>query len=45
MLAAGKTVGVPDVMCVLKDAGLLVYRLPGDTVGQIWAVPLASVVP
>jgi hypothetical protein len=45
VLAAGKTVGVPDVMCVLKDAGLLVYRLPGDTVGQIWAVPLASVVP
>jgi hypothetical protein len=45
MLAAGKTVGVPDVMCVLEDAGLLVYRLPGDTVGQIWAVPLASVIP
>lgn len=45
MLASGKTVGVPDVMCVLKDAGLLVYRLPADTVGQVWAVPLASVIP
>lgn len=44
-LAAGKKVGVPDVMCVLKDPGLLVYRLPGDTLGQIWAVPLASVIP
>lgn len=45
MLASGKTVGVPDVMCVLKDAGLLVYRLPADTIGQVWAVPLASVIP
>jgi hypothetical protein len=44
-LAAGKRVGVPDVMCVVKDSGLLVYRLPGDTLGQIWAVPLASVIP
>ena len=44
-LAAGKKVGVPDVMCVLADADLRVYRLPGDTLGQIWAVPLASVIP
>jgi hypothetical protein len=45
MLAVGKKVGVPDVMCVMKDAGLLAYRLPGDTLGQIWMVPLASVIP
>lgn len=44
-LAAGKKVGVPDVMCVVRDAGLLMYRLPGDTLGQVWAVPLASVIP
>jgi hypothetical protein len=44
-LAANKKVGVPDVMCVVKDAGLLMYRLPGDTLGQVWAVPLASVIP
>ena len=44
-LAAGKKVGVPDVMCVIEGSGLLVYRLPGDTLGQIWAVPLASVLP
>jgi hypothetical protein len=42
-LAANKKTAVPDVMCVLADAGLLVYRMSGDTVGQIWAVPLTSV--
>jgi hypothetical protein len=42
-LVAGKKVGVPDVMCVLKDENLLVYRMTNDTLGQIWAVPLGGV--
>lgn len=42
-LVANKKTAVPDVMCVLADAGLLVYRMSSDTLGQIWAVPLASV--
>jgi hypothetical protein len=42
-LVAGKKTAVPDVLCVLGDENLLVYRMSGDTLGQIWAVPLAGV--
>jgi hypothetical protein len=42
-LAPNKTTAVPDVMCVLTAEDLLVYRTTNDTVGQIWAVPLGSV--
>ena len=43
-LAPNKTVGVPDVMCVLADEKLLVYRMSNDSTGQVWAVPLESVI-
>lgn len=39
-LVSGKTAAVPDVMCILKDSNTLVYRMNGDTVGQVWAVSL-----
>lgn len=39
-LVSGKATAVPDVMCVLSDSGTLVYRMNGDTVGQVWAVSL-----
>lgn len=42
-LVAGKATAVPDVMCVVKDSDTLVYRMSNDTVGQVWAVPLKSV--
>ena len=42
MLVANRKTAVPDVMCVLRDENLLVYRMSGDTLGQIWAVPLLS---
>ena len=42
-LVAGKKTAVPDVMCVLAAENLLVYRMSNDTLGQVWAVPLASV--
>ena len=41
-LVAGKQVAVPDLMCVVRDANVLVYRMAGDTTGQVWAVPLNS---
>lgn len=42
-LTPGRTSGdFPDVLCVLRDADLLVYRSFGDTLGQVWAVPLKS---
>jgi hypothetical protein len=44
-LVAGKATAVPDVMCVLSESGTLVYRMSGDTLGQIWAVPLSAVLP
>lgn len=44
-LGVNKTVMVPDTLCVLPKAGLLVYRINGDPVGQVWAVPITSVVP
>ena len=42
-LVAGKKTAFPDVMCVLRDENLLVYRMSGDTLGQVWALPLAGV--
>jgi hypothetical protein len=42
-LVAGKKTAVPDVLCVLAAENLLVYRMSGDTLGQVWAVPLGSV--
>ena len=44
-LGPSKTVFVPDVMCVVRDRSLLVYRVSGDKLGQVWTVPLASVIP
>ena len=41
-LVAGKQTAVPDVLCVLRDENLLVYRMSSDTLGQLWAVPLAG---
>lgn len=43
-LTPGKTTGIPDLMCVLRDEKLLVYRMTNDSIGQIWAVPLESVI-
>jgi hypothetical protein len=42
-LGPNKTVFVPDIMCVIESQHLLVYRVQGDTVGQIWAVPLPGI--
>lgn len=42
-LGAGKTALVADVMCVIRDHDLLVYRDTNDSQGQVWAVPLAAV--
>lgn len=41
-LVSNKKTAVPDVMCVLRDENVLVYRMSGDTLGQLWAVPLNS---
>jgi hypothetical protein len=43
-LNSGKQTSVPDVLCVMRDAGVLVYRMNGDTLGQVWAVPVSAVV-
>jgi hypothetical protein len=43
-LAPNKTTGIPDFMCVLADEKLLVYRMTNDATGQVWAVPLESVI-
>jgi hypothetical protein len=34
-----------DLMCVISDAGLLVYRMLGDPVGQIWTMKLPGLLP
>jgi hypothetical protein len=44
-LVAGQKTGVPDILCVLKDEGLLMYRMTSDPVGQVWAVPLTAIFP
>lgn len=42
-LGPNKTLFATDVMCVMEGAGLLVYRGLNDPIGQVWVVPLASV--
>lgn len=44
-LNAGKAPGTPDMFCVMRDAGLLVYKDHGDLSNQIWAVPLSATFP
>lgn len=44
-LGAGKKIFVVDVMCVMPTSRTLVYRKLGDTVGQIWTVPLDRLLP
>jgi hypothetical protein len=44
-LGAGKAPLLIDVMCVIRDRRVLVYRDIQDKLGQIWVVPLASVLP
>ncbi len=41
-LGPNKTVFVPDVLCVIPSARLLMFRVQGDAVGQVWALPLAG---
>jgi len=36
------TTYVPDVMCVIPSARLLMFRIQGDSVGQAWALPLSG---
>jgi hypothetical protein len=43
-LGSGK-VFVPDIMCVMGNGRNLAYRINGDATGQVWIVPLASVLP
>lgn len=44
-LNAGKAPGPPGVMCVIRDAGLLVYQAKDDKDHQVWAVPLSATFP
>ncbi len=44
-LGAGETVAIEDILCVIESTRTLVYRTQGDSVGQIWAVPLAGLLP
>jgi hypothetical protein len=44
-LGAQKKAFLVDTLCVLEAQGLLVYRNLPDSVGQIWVVPLAGIVP
>ena len=44
-LSAGKVPGSPKIMCVMRDAGLLVYQTNADPTQQVWAVPLAALFP
>jgi hypothetical protein len=44
-LNGGKAPGRPDFLCVMRDAGLLVYKAHGDLDNQIWAVPLSATFP
>jgi hypothetical protein len=41
-LVPGKQTAVPDVMCVVKSTGTLVYRMSNDALGQVWAVSLPA---
>ncbi|HVH44409.1 MAG TPA: hypothetical protein VM925_18780 [Labilithrix sp.] len=42
-LGADKTTLGVDILCVIGDHGLLVYRDVSDSLGQTWLVPLADV--
>ena len=44
-LNANKLSGGPNLMCVMRDAGLLVYRMTNDLNNQVWAVPLTALFP
>jgi hypothetical protein len=44
-LAVKDTAMVADILCVIRDRGLLVYRDISDSQGQIWVVPLAGLIP
>jgi hypothetical protein len=44
-LNAMKVPGLPQMMCVLRDAGLLLYKPHDDVDDQIWAVPLSAIFP
>jgi len=44
-LGEGKKAFLVDVLCVMPTAKLLAYRKLGDVIGQIWTVPLGSVLP
>lgn len=44
-LNAGKAPGPPNMMCVIRDAGLLVYEAKDDKDHQVWAVPLSATFP
>lgn len=44
-LNANKVAGGPNMMCVVRDAGLLLYRGNNDLDNQIWAVPLTASFP
>lgn len=44
-LNAGKAPGPPRFMCVMRSAGLLVYGDRDSLTNQVWAVPLAAVLP
>lgn len=35
----------PDVMCVIADAGLLVYRIFDDPNGEVWTVKIPGLLP
>ena len=44
-LTANKLSGGPNLMCVMRSAGLLVYRMNNDPNNQVWAVPLTALFP
>jgi hypothetical protein len=44
-LGPNKTTYVPDILCVIESPRTLIYRVQGDSVGQIWAVPLDGLLP
>ena len=44
-LGEGKKAFLVDVLCVMSTAKLLAYRKAGDVIGQIWTVPLGSILP
>jgi hypothetical protein len=44
-LSAGKGTFVPDVMCVITEQNVLVYREIDDSAGQTWMVSLAPGAP